>query len=300
MSRAFVELLIGAVACLAGMVLGYRGWKRSQPTGSVRSSQVSYYAAAPLVGGFVAGLLVLIAALQTIVGTNDRFYSVTSALRVSLGVLVGVLLIFAGYYRYRPYSEVEDRGAAASSASSNRVCGLPHWLYRLILEVLAGLSAVAVGVQFSILSIGAGKEIALGGWSLILTLAWILLAMNVVKLLDGLEGAVVVLVLVAAVAVCYTTLGTGEHFLNALSACLIGASLAALRFNAYPARLSLRGPGTACAGYLFAVLTVLARQKTVAALLLIFPVFLILLILAGAMLSVLERTLFSANEDREG
>jgi len=298
MNRVFGELLVGLVACVVGMVLGYYGWKRSQSGAPYPQPQVSYYAAMPLVGGFVAGLLVLIAALQTIVGTNDRFYSVPSALRIALGVLVGVLLIFAGYYRYRPYSETDDAPGVVT-ASSSRVLGLPQWIYRLVLEVLAGLSAVAVGVQFSILSIGAGKEIVLGSWSILLTLAWILLAMNVVKLLDGLEGAVVVLVLVASVAVCYTTLGSGEHFLNALSASLIGASLAALRFNAYPARLSLRGPGTACAGYLFAVLTVLARQKTVAALLLIFPVFLILLILAGAMLSVLERTLFSANEDRD-
>jgi UDP-GlcNAc:undecaprenyl-phosphate GlcNAc-1-phosphate transferase len=169
----------------------------------------------------------------------------------------------------------------------------------LCLEIVASLIVVGAGVRFSILSVGTGAELPLGEWAVPLTVLWLVGATNVVKLLDGLEGAVSVLLLVGAVAVAYTTIGVPEHFLNAFSIAMIGATLASLRFNAYPARLSLRGPGSAFAGFLFAVLTVLARQKTVAALLLVFPLLLIVIIVGGAMLSFLERTVLIGDNDKE-
>ena len=58
------------------------------------------------------------------------------------------------------------------------------------------------------------------------------------------------------------------------------------------------GPWTVLLGFVFALLTVLARQKTVAALLLIFPLFVIVILVGGAMLAFLERTISAGDDEK--
>jgi len=167
-----------------------------------------------------------------------------------------------------------------------------------ILEIAAAVLVVAGGVRFGVVSIGE-RSFELGAWSPVLTVLWILVAMNVVKLLGGLDGAANVLLLAASAAIFYFAMGGGEHFLSVLALVVGAAALGSLRFNCYPARLPLSPRGHAVAGFLFAVLTVLARQKTVAFLLLIFPLALVAILLGGAMLAFLERTMMPGG-DGEG
>jgi UDP-N-acetylmuramyl pentapeptide phosphotransferase/UDP-N-acetylglucosamine-1-phosphate transferase len=81
---------------------------------------------------------------------------------------------------------------------------------------------------------------------------------------------------------------------------IAAAALASLRFNLYPARLPIGGSGTALLGFLFAVLTVLARQKTIATFLLVLPLGLIVVVIGGYMLTFLERSMsFGSGEGEE-
>ncbi|MCX7624970.1 MAG: hypothetical protein N2Z21_01965 [Candidatus Sumerlaeaceae bacterium] len=272
-----VIAVVGSASVVAGVVAGYVAWRKIGPSAAEEKS--SPKAALPLIAGVAAGSLAMLFFLPAVLAPRDRFYTERQALQILAAVNASTFLLFGVYYL--------ERIRSLASSWHRRL------FLRLVIELLACLVVIAAGVRFTVLSPIPGKEIPLEGWAWLATLVWMLVAMNTVKLLDGIEGAASILLLVASVAIFYTTWGTEEYFLQTFAIALGGASLASLRFTAYPARWSLRGPGSSVAGFVFAVLTVLARQKSVAALLFIFPLALVLIVLAGAVLSGLERILFS-------
>ncbi len=282
MTGFWPTLLVGLSSFISGMFLGYAGWRK---TSRLRMSpQGTVWAVAPLLGGSIAGLIVVLAILPSILAPQDRFYTAHDVFKIVTAIVVALAILFMNYY-IALFPFVASRWWL-------------RWGVRAISEFIACVIVALAGVRFSVLSPIPTTELSLGVWALPATILWMLFAMNVVKLLDGLEGAASVLLLVASVAVFFTTLGTAEHFLHAFTTLLAGASLASLRFTAYPARLSLRGAGTSIAGFFFAVLTVLARQKTVAALLFVFPLVVIVILVAGVVLGSLERILFPDGEEQ--
>jgi UDP-GlcNAc:undecaprenyl-phosphate GlcNAc-1-phosphate transferase len=162
------------------------------------------------------------------------------------------------------------------------------WLIGLL--TAAALTGTLCGIQFPIVAV-VGEKLNLGEYSALASLAWLIIATLVVKMLDGLDGAASLLLLLTAGMVCYTTMQSIEYLLSTFSIILIGVVIGSIRFHMYPARLALRGGGSLFIGFLFAVLTVLARQKSITAGVVIIPVLLLALLLGGAMLGILERNL---------
>lgn len=273
--------LVGTASVVAGVATGYAAW-RSRSAFRTPGGKSSPKAALPLMAGLIAGSSTMLAFFPALLAPRDRFYTAGEALRILATVNIATLLLFSIYFQERLFPKVNGWAI--------------RFVVRFLIELCACLIVIVAGIRFSVLSPIPGKELALDGWAWLATLAWMLVTMNTVKLLDGIEGAASVLLLVASVAIFYTTWGSEEYFLHTFAVVLAGASLASLRFTAYPARWSLRGAGSSVAGFLFAVLTVLARQKSVAALLFIFPLALVLILLAGAALAGLERILFSDSD----
>jgi len=281
-THGWLTLATSVVAFLAGMVGGWTAMSLASKKKHLHTH--SWLAAVPLCAGMFVSLMFIIFIAPALLSPHDRFYSVHDAMRLTAAIGCGLVLILVGYTTY-----------SGSFFQKRKALSL---LLRFGMDLLACIVIIAAGVRFSVFSPLPGKEYTLGGWAAFATLAWMLVAMSAVKLLDGLEGAASVLLLVSGVAVFYTTVNSDEHFLNAFAASLIGASLASLRFTAFPGRFSLRGPGSAAAGFLFGVLTVLARQKTVAALFCLFPLVLVVILVGGSVLSGLERAIFPGREDK--
>ena len=288
MSRIAWDMVIVLVSFAVAAALGYRAWRRRRALlerlGEAEGEppRSGMHGAVPLAGGIAAGLA-LICAAAGVLAADDRFYQPAGAVRISIALLLAGGLVLAG-----------DRLAALFACVR---AGRFRWVVNLLLQVAAACIVVAAGVQFRVVGIGAEPAVELGAWAAPLTVLWLLVAMNVMKLFDGIEGAANVVLLVAAAAIFYVTLGAGEHFLNTLALAVLASTLASMRFNFFPARLPISGSGTALLGFVFAVLTVLARQKTVAALLLVFPLVVLVILVGGAMLSVLERNLGFGNGD---
>lgn len=281
---------IGAAAAAFTVSLGvaYWNWQRK---GSVRSGgeeadpvALARAAGFPLVLGVLTGLGVLFFGLDKF-AAGDRFYSVASLRALTLALGLGLLCLLGAIV----LSPVRDLRAAARATPV-------LWALRRLLELGAVLLVVAAGVRFTVLGWGGLADNDLGTWGAPVTVLWLLIAIWAVRLLDGLDGAAPVLLLTAAVAVFVGASGTSEYFLKALAVVIAAAVVGSLRFHFFPARLPLRGPSASAYGFLFALLTVLARQKTVAALLLIFPLAVVLLLVGGAMLGFLERTLLLQQE----
>ncbi|MBX7245739.1 MAG: hypothetical protein K1X53_09570 [Candidatus Sumerlaeaceae bacterium] len=303
--RLIWVILIGFAVLIAGLLAGYRAWRRKEtalknlPPDAPLARLFAIPAASPIAVGTTVGLL-LLAILSSRVVAGDRYYTPSAAAWMAIGIICGILvLLFGKTFGTMASLLVQlptDRPPTAKEAASVKVPGRGFGIF---IELLAALIAVWAGVRFNVLSLGSEHTYVLGGWTIPLTVLWIFAATNIVKLLDGLQGAANVLLLLAGISIHYFTFGVPEYFLNALSVIIIAAAIASLRFNFYPARLALTGPGIALAGFLFAILTVLARQKTVTALLLIFPMIVVIILVGGAMLGMLERQMAPENDEKK-
>lgn len=291
-SRPGIVSIAFLLAFAFALATGYRIWRsRGASSWKVWLQRLSLWrgeealqparAAFPFVVGLYLGILALGIGLETVV-QGDRFYPPDEAVSIKASLQLALLLLML-------------RTVAGGGGGIWWRMVLP-----LSLELGAAALVVANGVRFEVVGFGAGGTMELGALAAPLTILWLLAAMYAVRLLDGIDGAVPVLLLTAAVAVLVATRGTNEYLLAALCVVIIGAVLGSLRFHFFPARLPLRGAATGIFGFVFAVLTVLARQKTVAALLLIFPLAVILLLLGGAMLGLLEKTLLLPDRASEG
>ena len=282
---AMAGLAVGAIVVLVvTMAVGYRCVRRVLAGGVQGVGDLHLAGVLPLASGLVTGL-VLVAAASPWLAATDRFHTPAGAVLALAGVTGGLVLLLA-----TPawVSLVRRFGRGTAAAPPSRML---CWTVEWTVVALAAILVMATGTRFGVLGVRGEGDVALGAWSGPLTVLWLVAATGVARLLDGLEGAVNVLLLVAGVAVAYGTLGAGEPVLNAVALVVVFASLGSLRFNFFPAPLPLRGTGSAVAGFMFAVLTVMARQKTVAALLLIFPLAVVVVLVGGVMLGVMERTL---------
>ena len=286
---AMAGLAVGAVVVLVvSMAVGYRCVRRVLARGSEQGvgDDLRLAGVLPLASGLIAGLT-LVAAASPWLAAADRFHTPAGAVLALAGVTGGLVLLLATPAWVGLVGRFRGGKGSTASQTPRMLCWTVEWT----VVALAAILVMATGTRFGVLGVRGEGDVALGAWSGPLTVLWLVAATGVARLLDGLEGAVNVLLLVAGVAVAYGTLGAGEPVLNAVALVVVFASLGSLRFNFFPAPLPLRGTGSAVAGFMFAVLTVMARQKTVAALLLIFPLAVVVVLVGGVMLGVMERTL---------
>jgi hypothetical protein len=244
--------------------------------------------ALPVTVGVLAGAAVLVPFLGIIV-PGDRFYSPESARQVYFATMAAVAAMLVLEITAIALTKNQKTGGALS-----RLGGWGFFVF------LVGLSTVLAlnGMQFGVLGAGLEQEMNLGRASVPFSVLWLILAAYALRLLDGLHGAVPAVLGSAAVAVGWMSYANEARMVAALCAVMAGAAFGSLRFHAVPyPSLPLRGAGTVCFGLLFAMLTLMARQKTVATLLLLFPLALAILLLGAATLATLERSLQPGSGD---
>jgi UDP-N-acetylmuramyl pentapeptide phosphotransferase/UDP-N-acetylglucosamine-1-phosphate transferase len=240
------------------------------------------------VGVAVGGLLLypFLGAIET----GDRFFDPGAARQVygaTMGAAAALLIVMA-----------LGLALAGSRGRSGAMSRAGEWGF---LVLIAGLSTILAlnGLQFGVLGAGLNQELHLGRASVPFSVLWLLVAAYALRLLDGLHGAAPAVLGAAAVAVGWMSYANEARMAAVLCAVMAGAAFGSLRFHALPSpSLPLRGPGTVCFGLFLAILTLIARQKTVATLMLLFPLGLAVLLLGAAALTTLERSLQPGNDDR--
>jgi hypothetical protein len=273
-------LLSAAVALVASIATGYGTVALRRARTPQRWPRLA--SALPVLVGVLAGMGTLATGLDPII-LGDRFYSPESARQVfwvTVGALVALLLLVGT-------SLVLTR-TRNTGGPLRRMGGWAFFVVLLLLSTALALN----GMRFGVLGAGLDQELDLGRTAVPFSVLWLLVAAYALRLLDGLHGAVPAVVGAAAVAVGWMSYANEARLVAAMCAVMAAGAFGALRFHAVPSpSLPLRGPATVCFGLLFAILTLVARQKTVATLLLLFPLALAVLLLGAAMLATLERSL---------
>jgi UDP-GlcNAc:undecaprenyl-phosphate GlcNAc-1-phosphate transferase len=149
--------------------------------------------------------------------------------------------------------------------------GLP-WAAKLAGQGLAAGIAINFGVyidRFSFPLVGVHE---LPYWfAVVVTVFWIVGMMNVINLLDGMDGLAAGISAIAGATFAILALELGRPEAAVLSAIVAGACLGFLRHNFYPARIFMGDSGSHLLGFVLATVAIQGALKTAATVALIFP-----------------------------
>lgn len=143
---------------------------------------------------------------------------------------------------------------------------------QIIFPILAIVSVIAGGVEISQLSNPFGETINLSVWffiSPLLISAWLMGMMYTTKLLDGVDGLVSGISLIASLIIFLFTVSAKYYQpdIALASAILAGTILGFLIFNWHPAKIFLGEGGSLLLGYILGVLAIISGGKIAIALL---------------------------------
>jgi UDP-GlcNAc:undecaprenyl-phosphate GlcNAc-1-phosphate transferase len=149
--------------------------------------------------------------------------------------------------------------------------GMPWWLKLggqfacAAIPVLAGLTID----HFTLPFLGVHD---LPNWlGIAVTLVWIVAIMNMVNLLDGMDGLAAGICAIAGSTFAILALSLGRPEAAVLSAIVAGACVGFLRHNFYPARIFMGDSGSQLLGFTLAAVAIQGTLKTAATVALFFP-----------------------------
>jgi UDP-GlcNAc:undecaprenyl-phosphate/decaprenyl-phosphate GlcNAc-1-phosphate transferase len=231
----------------------------------------------PRIGGVAIFAGVMAAILVQAVG--ERFFGWggtlvgggTARARV-LGVIIGLVLIFlTGLLDdFKPLS--------------------PGW--KFFGELLAASVVVASGLRIEYIGnpFGAGL-IQLGLLAIPITLVYIVGFTNIINLIDGLDGLAAGVSAIAAATLLVLAAQGNRLDAAAVAAALIGACLAFLRFNFYPASIHMGDSGALFLGFTLSVISLMGVMKSTAAIALAVPLFIVGVPIFDTASAIIRRTI---------
>jgi UDP-GlcNAc:undecaprenyl-phosphate GlcNAc-1-phosphate transferase len=157
---------------------------------------------------------------------------------------------------------------------------------------LGGQVAAAVAVFWSGLRLEEVAHWHVPDWlSLVVTVAWLILATNAFNLIDGLDGLCAGLGLVATLALAVAALVQGNYPLLKAVLPLSGALLGFLCYNFNPATVFLGDSGALLIGFLLGCYGMIWTQKTATLVSLVLPLLVLSVPLMDVSLAVVRRYL---------
>lgn len=129
---------------------------------------------------------------------------------------------------------------------------------KLAAQALAALVAMGTGLLLERLSLPWIGPVELGLLGPLLTLLWIVGCTNAVNFLDGMDGLVGGVVLIAGLTLALIAAREGSAFIFVAALCLGAGFAGFLPFNLPPARIFMGDVGSQFAGFMLAVLGVAA------------------------------------------
>jgi len=192
-----------------------------------------------------------------------RLGGVAIAAAVYLGVAAGLVLQSLGASSGSPSSELMVVLVGAALIGS---VGLLDDLVgvraraKLTAQIAVSLLVVVLGLSIDHLD-GPWGSILLGGWSVPITVAWFVLVMNAMNLIDGLDGLAsgVALAAIGAFFVIATASGEAPPIALVLAA-TAGGVLGFLPYNLSPATIIMGDTGAILLGFLLAAAGVAVTQ----------------------------------------
>ncbi len=141
-------------------------------------------------------------------------------------------------------------------------------LVKLFVQIGAALIVVFHGVRIDVLSninvLSDTAYIGLGGWSVPVTVIWIVAITNAVNLIDGLDGLSVGVCTIASLSMLVISAIVSEYTIMLVMAALAGACIGFLPYNLNPAKIFVGDTGATFLGFMLASMSIQGMFKTYA------------------------------------
>ena len=148
--------------------------------------------------------------------------------------------------------------------------GAGPWI-KLLCQAAAAVILFRFGIGVPLLSNPFGPPIETGRLNLPLTLLWVVMVMNAINLIDGLDGLAAGVVLIASGTLWWVGRTHGNFYVLFLTSIVIGSTLGFLRYNFPPARVFMGDTGSQFLGLVLAAVSLLDNRKITATVTLLFP-----------------------------
>lgn len=166
--------------------------------------------------------------------------------------------------------------------------GVSAW-GKLGIQTVAALVLHAYGFGVPLLTNPFGPPIETGLFNLPLTIAWVLLVMNAINLIDGLDGLASGVVLIASISQWWVGREHMNFHVMFWSSVMIGVTFGFLRYNFPPARIFMGDTGSQFLGLLLAGVSLLDNRKGTVTVTLLFPLVAMAVPIADSLLAFLRR-----------
>ena len=147
-------------------------------------------------------------------------------------------------------------------------------LRKLAVQVVVATGLYLLGYRIVVLSIPFDGALELGGWSLPVSVLWMVGETNAINLLDGIDGLATGVTACIALALALINILAGNIVVALLTLCLAGACLGFLPHNFSPARIFLGDSGSLSLGMILAGIGIISLFKAATATLLAVPLIL--------------------------
>lgn len=158
-------------------------------------------------------------------------------------------------------------------------------------EVAAACVLYAYGLGIPLLTNPFGDPIATGVFDLPLTIIWVLVVVNAINLIDGIDGLATGAVFIAAVTLWFVGRTNGDFYVMFIASTIIGATFGFLRYNFPPARVFMGDTGSGFLGLLLAAVALLENRKGTAAITLLFPLVALLVPISDSVIAFARRAI---------
>lgn len=165
----------------------------------------------------------------------------------------------------------------------------PWW--KIVGEVAAACVLYAYGLGIPLLTNPFGDAIATGVFDLPLTIIWVLVVVNAINLIDGIDGLASGAVFIAAVTLWFVGRTNGDFYVMFIASTIIGATFGFLRYNFPPAKVFMGDTGSGFLGLMLAAVALLENRKGTAAITLLFPLVALLVPISDSVIAFVRRAI---------
>ncbi|NQU95350.1 MAG: undecaprenyl/decaprenyl-phosphate alpha-N-acetylglucosaminyl 1-phosphate transferase [Candidatus Omnitrophica bacterium] len=185
------------------------------------------------------------------------------------------------------------------------ICGLYDDLVKRLsykikfaLQFLAAIIVIVFGYNINILTNPFNGEIYIGILGIPLLILWMVMIMNAINLMDGLDGLAGGISIIVFFSFFVIGFYRGNVFSMIIIASLIGAGIGFLRYNFYPAKLFLGDSGSFFLGFMIGILALENSTKRATVISLIVPFLTVFIPLASVTFTFSRRIAYAKNPFR--
>ena len=127
---------------------------------------------------------------------------------------------------------------------------------KFVSQILASIVVIMYGYRIEFIANPFGSDLALGVFSVPLTILWIVGITNAINLIDGLDGLAAGIGAIISIVFAVITYSLGDFSGFVLSVLLLGVTLAFLWYNFNPAKVFMGDVGSQFVGFVIACISI--------------------------------------------